>query len=41
MNYYGKDTNNKSEWLGPVAISGGGGSGTRVVAEILKKLIFT
>jgi hypothetical protein len=40
MNYYGKDTNNKSEWLGPVAISGGGGSGTRVVAEILKKVNF-
>ena len=39
MNYYGKDTNSKSEWLGPVAI-GGGGSGTRVVAEIFKKVNF-
>lgn len=32
--------NNKSNWLGPVAIGGVGGSGTRVIAEILIQLGF-
>jgi hypothetical protein len=32
--------NNKSHWLGPITIGGVGGSGTRVVAEILIQLGF-
>lgn len=32
--------NNKSNWSGPIAIGGVGGSGTRVIAEILTQLGF-
>lgn len=38
--YQRKFCDNKSSWLGPIAIGGVGGSGTRVVAEILIQLGF-
>lgn len=38
--YQRKFHDNKSSWLGPIAIGGIGGSGTRVVAEILIQLGF-
>ncbi len=38
--FFENDMNNKLHWLGPVAIGGGGGSGTRLVAEILIRLGF-